>query len=423
MNAKAADAKATSTRAADPRAIHHPESYTRGVDHDYFTRLRAEQPIFKLDHPSYPGGYWNLTRHADVSYVSRHYQLFSSRPHPFLESGEPDDMDDTDLEFLISLDPPDHTKMRKLVNRGFTPRRIRDLEANIQATVDGLIDKVSGRSGCDLVSDIAVELPLQVIADLVGVPPEDRHHIFELTEATFGFDQTVTPQERRQAAMDMYAYADKMCEIRRDSPQDDLISIILHAEIDGERLTQMQIDLFFMLLQNAGSETTRNLITSGMLALLNNPEQMDMLVADESRIPLAVEELLRFTTPVMQFKRIATQDTSVGGVDIAAGEPVVLWYVSANRDEQVFEDPGRLDITRDPNLHVSFGAGGPHFCLGASLARLEAKIMFRELLTRFRGLQLDGEESELRRVWSNLIDGLAEMPVRWDEVTEKVPAG
>lgn len=410
-------------KAADPRAIHHPESYTRGVDHDYFARLRAERPIFKLDHPSYPGGYWNLTRHADVSYVSRHYQLFSSRPHPFLESGEPDDMDDTDLEFLISLDPPDHTKMRKLVNRGFTPRRIRDLEANIQATVDGLIDKVAGRSGCDLVSDIAVELPLQVIADLVGVPPEDRHHIFELTEATFGFDQTVTPQERRQAAMDMYAYADKMCEIRRDSPQDDLISIILHAEIDGERLTQMQIDLFFMLLQNAGSETTRNLITSGMLALLNNPEQMDMLVADESRIPLAVEELLRFTTPVMQFKRIATQDTSVGGVDIAAGEPVVLWYVSANRDEQVFEDPGRLDITRDPNLHVSFGAGGPHFCLGASLARLEAKIMFRELLTRFRGLQLDGEESELRRVWSNLIDGLAEMPVRWDEVTEKVPAG
>lgn len=408
---------------ASTAAIHHPESYTRGVDHDYFARLRATQPIFKLEHPSYPDGYWNLTRHEDVSHVSRHYQLFSSRPHPFLESGEPDDMGDADLEFLISLDPPDHTKMRKLVNRGFTPRRIRDLEANIQSTVDGLIDKVAGQKGCDLVSDIAVELPLQVIADLVGVPPEDRHHIFELTEATFGFDQTVSPQERRQAAMDMYAYADKMCEIRSESPQDDLISIILHAEIDGEKLTQMQIDLFFMLLQNAGSETTRNLITSGTLALLNNPEQLDMLLADESRIPLAVEELLRFTTPVMQFKRIATQDTTVGGVDIAEGEPVVLWYVSANRDEQVFEDPGRLDITRDPNLHVSFGAGGPHFCLGASLARLEAKIMFRELLTRFKGLELDADQAELPRVWSNLIDGLAEMPVRWDEVVDKVPAG
>jgi len=403
--------------------IHHPDNFKHGVDYDHFARLRASNPIFKLEHSAYPDGYWNLVRHEDVSYVSRNYQLFSSRPHPFLDAEEGNSMDEAELDFLISLDPPDHTKMRKIINRGFTPRRIKDLESKIQATVDGLIDKVANQPGCDLVSDIAVELPLQVIADLVGVPPEDRHYIFELTEATFGFDQTVTPEERNQAATEMYAYADRMCQIRQDNPQDDLISVILHAEIDGERLTQLQIDLFFMLLQNAGSETTRNLITSGTLALLNNPEQLAMLQADETKIPVAVEELLRYTTPVMQFKRIATQDTVVGDVEIKAGQPVVLWYVSANRDEQVFENPDQLDITRDPNLHVSFGAGGPHFCLGASLARMEAKIMFRELLTRIKGLELAAEQSELPRVWSNLIDGLAKMPIRWDQVEAKTPAG
>lgn len=402
--------------------IHHPDNFRHGVDYDYFAHLRANNPIFKLEHSTYPDGYWNLVRHEDVSYVSRHHQIFSSRPHPFLDSEESGDMDDAELDFLISLDPPDHTKMRKIINRGFTPRRIKDLEAKIQTTVDGLIDKVASQKGCDLVGDIAVELPLQVIADLVGVPPEDRHYIFELTEATFGFDQTISPAERNKAAAEMYAYADKMCEIRQDNPQDDLISVILHAEIDGEKLTQLQIDLFFMLLQNAGSETTRNLITSGTLALLNNPDQLAMLQADETKIPLAVEELLRYTTPVMQFKRTATQDTVVGDIEIKAGEPLVMWYVSANRDQQVFENPDQLDITREPNLHVSFGAGGPHFCLGASLARMEAKIMFRELLTRIKGLELAAEQSQLPRVWSNLIDGLAEMPIRWDEIGEKTPA-
>jgi len=401
--------------------IHHPKNFQNGFDHDYFAYLRANKPIFKQEHVSYPDGYWNLVRHKDVAYVSRHYQLFSSRPNPFLDTGEGNDMDEAELEFLISLDPPDHTKMRKLINRGFTPRRIQDLEARIQEIVDGLIDKVAENKSCDMVSEIAVELPLQVIADLVGVPTEDRHYIFELTEATFGFDRTVSPEERHKAAAEMYAYADKMCEIRQDSPQNDLISVILHAEIDGEKLTQMQIDLFFMLLQNAGSETTRNLITSGTLALLNHPDQMEILQADETKIPQAIEELLRYVTPVMQFKRIATQDTTVADVEIKAGEPIVMWYPSANRDETVFENPNQLDVERAPSLHVAFGAGGPHFCLGASLARLELQIMFRELLTRFKGLELDTEQSKLPRVWSNLIDGLAEMPIRWDDITEKVP--
>ena len=401
--------------------LHHPKSFENGVDYEYFAHLRKNNPVFKQQHDVYPDGYWNVTRHEDVTYVSRHSQLFSNRPHPFLDPEEGRSMDEGDLEFLISLDPPDHTKMRKIINRGFTPRRVADLEEKIQATVDRLIDDVAGQKGCDLVNDIAVELPLQVIADLVGVPPEDRHYIFELTEATFGFDQTVSADERQAAAGKMYAYADQMCEIRKEQPMDDLISIILHAEIDGEKLTQLQIDLFFMLLQNAGSETTRNLITSGTLALLNHPDQFQMLLDDHSLIPSAVEELLRYTTPVMQFKRTPREDAEVGGHKITAGEPIVMWYCSANRDEEAFENPDSIDITRDPNLHVSFGAGGPHFCLGASLARMEAKIMFRELLTRVKDLELDAEQDSLPRVWSNLIDGYAKMPIRWSEVTEKVP--
>lgn len=400
-------------------SLHDPATYTHGVDHKMFAELRRNNPVFKSEHPVYGTGYWNFTRHEDVTYISRHHQLFSNTPHPFLDDGGGSLTNETPMEFLISLDPPDHTKMRKIVNRGFTPKRISDLEDNIQATVDRLLDNVADKKSCDLVADIAVELPLQVIADLVGVPHEDRHHIFELTEATFGFDQSVTQEQRQEAALAMYNYADKMCAIRQDNPTNDLISVILHAEIDGEHLTQMQIDLFFMLLQNAGSETTRNLITSGTLALLQNPEQLEKLLSDWSLLPQAVEELLRYTTPVMQFKRMPTQDTNVGGADIKEGEPLVIWYSSANRDEEVFEDPHKLDITREPNPHVSFGAGGPHFCLGASLARLEARIMFKELLTRVKDLEVEAEVASLPRVWSNLIDGFASMPVRWSEITEK----
>jgi cytochrome P450 len=211
----------------------------------------------------------------------------------------------------------------------------------------------------------------------------------------------------------MYAYADGMCEERRREPRDDLMSVLLEAEIDGERLTQMQIDLFFLLLQNAGSETTRNLITSGTLALLQHPEELRRLRADLSLLPVAIEELLRYVTPVIQFCRTATVDTEIGDQAIAAGDRVVMVYSSANRDERAFTNPERLDVARTPNDHVAFGAGGPHFCLGASLARLESKVMFETILTRFSGLELDGDAEDMPRVHSSLIDGFAHLPVRW----------
>jgi cholest-4-en-3-one 26-monooxygenase len=317
---------------------------------------------------------------------------------------------------MISIDPPDHTKLRKLISSGFTPRRINDIASRVKARVDSVIDSVAELGECDLVRDVALWLPLHAIADLVGVPEEDRKQIFEWTELTFGFDAETTPEERSEAALSMYAYADAMCAERVDNPRDDLMSVLLHAEIEGERLTQLQLAVFFLLLQNAGSETTRNLITTGMLTLLEHPDDLARLRADQSNLGVAIEELLRLASPVMNFVRKATKDTEIAGQPVAEGDHVLMVYASANRDERAFDDPDGLHLDRDPNDHVAFGAGGPHFCLGAHLARLESKLMFEAILTRFEGLELTADAASLPRVNSNLIDGLAEMPVRWSSV-------
>ncbi len=360
-------------------------------------------------------GYWVISRHADVQRVSRDSATFRNAPHPFNDDGIPED-GDAMAELLISQDPPLHTKLRKLISTGFTPRRVSELEQRIRDRVDGIIASLAGTSECDLVTDIALWLPLHVIADLVGVPEQDRKQVFEWTELTFGFDVSASPDDRAAAAASMYMYADQLCEERRAEPRDDLMSVLITADINGETLTQMQIDLFFLLLQNAGSETTRNLITTGMLVLLDHPDQLELLRSDLSLLPTAIEELLRWVSPVMQFARRACADTEIAGQPIAAGEHVVLVYPSANRDEVVFTEPDRLDITRQPNDHVAFGAGGPHFCLGANLARLEARVIFEALLTRFVGLEVAAPAAELPRVHSNLIDGYAHVPIRWESL-------
>lgn len=399
----------------DAPVLHDPATYDRGFPHEYFRLLRRTDPVSHHDHPSWPQGYWALARHADVQQVSRDSATFRNAPHPFLEQNADDDQSGTS-GLLISLDDPDHVKMRKLVNRGFTPKRVADLTDRIRARVDSIIDGLSGQTSADLVNDLALWLPLHVIADMVGVPEEDRRQVFDWTELTFGFDPAVTADERAAAAIAMYGYADALCEQRRSQPADDLISVLMDAEVDGEKLSQMQIDLFFLLLQNAGSETTRNLITTGTLALLQHPDQLERLRADLSLLPVAIEELLRYVTPVISFTRTAARDTEVGGQAIAAGDKLLLVYSSANRDEGVFDDPDGLDVTRLPNDHVAFGAGGPHFCLGASLARLEAKVMFEAILTRFVDLETDGPVDDLPRVNSVLIDGYAHLPVRWSAI-------
>jgi cholest-4-en-3-one 26-monooxygenase len=405
-----------STSGYDGPPLHDPATYARGFPYEVFRDLRDTDPVTHHDHPAWERGYWAVTRHADVQRVSRDWNGFQNAPNPFLPD-RADYGDDAGSSLLmISLDPPEHTKLRKLISSGFTPRRINDLAARVEERVDSVIDSVAGRGECDLVRDVALWLPLHAIADLVGVPEADRKQVFEWTELTFGFDADTTPEERGEAAQSMFAYADAMCAQRADDPRDDLMSVLLHAEVEGERLTQMQLAVFFMLLQNAGSETTRNLITTGTLSLLERPDDLARLRDDTELLPVAIEELLRHATPVMSFTRVATKDSEVGGQAVAEGDHVLMVYASANRDERAFERPDDIDITREPNDHVAFGAGGPHFCLGSHLARLEAKLMFEAILTRFEGLEVTADPDSLPRVNSNLIDGLAEMPVRWSGV-------
>ena len=405
------------TATTDTPALWDPRTYDHGLPYDYYRWLRDNDPVSHHEHPNYPGGFWAVTRYEEVQRVSRDSTTFHNAPNPFIDDGTSSpDQDAGTRELLISLDAPDHIKLRKLINKGFTPRRVNDLSDRLLERTNAIIDGLMERDGCDLVHDLALWLPLHVIADMVGVPEEDRAQVFAWTELTFGFDPTVTPEQRAGAMVDMFMYADNLASEREKNPQDDLMSVLLGAEVDGERLTKLQIELFFLLLQNAGSETTRNLLTTGTLTLLQHPDQLAMLRNDFSILPTAIEELLRHSTPVVQFTRNPVVDVELGGRNISAGERVLMVYASANRDPRAFENPDGIDLRRDPNDHVAFGAGGPHFCLGANLARLEARIMFEAILTRLEGLEVAGDPATFPRVNSNLIDGFAELPITWSRV-------
>lgn len=401
----------------DAPLLHEPATYAHGVPYEYYRWLRDNDPVACLDHPSYQGEkLWVVTRFEDVQRVSRDASTYRNAPDPFLADGVSEPASGGSDQLMISLDAPDHMKLRKIINKGFTPKRVAELGDRLRTRTNEIIDGLADQDSADLVHDLALWLPLHVIADMVGVPEADRAQVFDWTEKTFGFDPTVTSEERAQAATDMFLYADAMCAERVDNPRDDLMSVLLHAEVEGEKLTAFQIELFFMLLQNAGSETTRNLITTGTLALLQDREQYDIVRNDLSVVPTAIEELLRFSTPVIHFTRTATVDTEIGGKQIKAGERVLMVYASANRDERAFENPDSLDVRRTPNDHVAFGAGGPHFCLGANLARIEGRIMFEEILTRFDGLRYLGDPETYPRVHSNLIDGYNHVPIAWDSI-------
>ena len=313
---------------------------------------------------------------------------------------------------MVNMDPPQHARFRKLVARGFTPRIVQLMEPKIRAEVDEILNEViaKGTGACDFVRDIAAELPLRVIAELLGVPREDRQKIFDWSNQLIGFDDPefqTSIEDARQSAMEIWMYANSLAEDRLDKDGTDLISVLINSEIDGEKLSEMEFDAFFLLLSVAGNETTRNALSGGMLALLQNPDQMALMRSNPELISQAVEETLRWVTPVNHFRRTVTRDLEVRGVPMKENDKVVIFYCSANRDEEVFADPFKFDITRNPNPHLAFGVG-EHFCMGASLARLEMRILFEQLIARMDDIELAGDVRKLR---SNFINGIKTMPI------------
>jgi cytochrome P450 len=390
----------------------NPDTYVAGVPHEMFTFLRREAPVFW--HEDELGGFWALTKHEDVVHANRDAKTFSSYARSALYNVETQEAIDNVRLMMLNLDPPDHTKLRSIVNRGFTPRRIRELQQKLVERSTGIVDSIAEKGECDFVTEVACELPLQAIADLIGIPQEDRHKVFDWSNRLIGFDDPEfgnTEEDAQMAAMELYAYAQELADDRRKNPRDDIVTSLVKAHVDGEVLDDMEFNMFFMLLTVAGNETTRNAISHSMLALMEHPDQRQLILDDPSLLDHAIEEFLRWATPVMHFKRTAIVDTVIRGQEIKAGDRVMMWYSSANRDEEVFEDPFAFDVRRDPNLHTlhsAFGGGGPHFCLGANLARIEMKLIFEELLKRIPDMELAGEPRRLR---SNFINGIKNMPV------------
>lgn len=389
-----------------------PDVYVRGIPHDTFALLRREAPVYRHPRTGLPP-FWAVTRYHDVVSVSRDWAAFSSERQGALLREPPEEALETQRLMMLNMDPPRHTKLRSLVNKGFTPRMVAQLTPPILRLCDEIVDAVCERGECDFVTEVAAELPLQVIAELLGISQSDRHQVFEWSNTMIGSDDPEwqrSPEEAMDAAMAMYAYANELALQRRDSRREDLVSVLMRAEVDGQQLTEMEFDVFFLLLAVAGNETTRNLISGAMLALIEHPDQRRRLLDDPSLLDSAVEEMLRWVTPVMQFQRTAQRDTAIAGQRIEEGDRVAVYYVSANRDEAVFEQADEFDIGRSPNDHLTFGGGGPHFCLGANLARLEIRLMFETLLRRLPDIELYGPPRRLR---SNFINGLKEMPVRF----------
>jgi cholest-4-en-3-one 26-monooxygenase len=393
-----------------PVDLSDSRSYVPGVPHAWLAWLRRHDPVHWQDEPGGPG-FWAVTRYEDCVTVNRDYERFSSAARGTM----PFEMPDADIEqqglMMLNMDPPLHTRYRRLVNKGFTPRMVRDLEAAIHRATDAIIDGVVEEGRADFVTDVSAELPLQVIADLLGVPPDDRHKMFEWSNRMVGNEDPeyqLGAEMALTAAMELYAYAATLFGQKRIDPHEDLMSVLTTVEVEGERLSELELELFFLLLTVAGNETTRNLMSGAMHAFFQHPDQWQRLLDDRSLLPSAVDEMLRFVTPVMNFRRTAMCDLTLSGTDVRSGDKVVFFHASANRDEDVFDDPYTFDVGRNPNPHIAFGGGGPHFCLGANLARMEIRVMFEHLLDRVPDIRPDGD---VQRLQSQFINGVKHLPV------------
>ncbi|MGF1598341.1 MAG: cytochrome P450 [Acidimicrobiales bacterium] len=383
-----------------------------------FAWLRHHDPVRYFEEPRYRTiptrpGYWAVTRYADVVHVSKHPELFQSGRG----IGIPDRPPEFDEQFssMIAMDDPRHARLRRVVAGGFTPRMLARLEDSVQAVAAEIVDDVGPTGGCDFVTEIAAALPLRIVCDLMGIPDSLYEHVFDQTNIILGAGdpEFVPPGVSRSEAVVAAGEAlnevmDDLATVRAEHPTDDLTSVLLQAEVDGERLTHGELGSFFNLLVAAGNETTRNAISWGLVHLTQHPDQRRMWQDDiEGRAPTAVDEIVRYASPVIHFRRTVTTDTILGGQPLSAGDKVVMFYNSANRDEAAFDEPERFDVTRQPNHHVGFGGPGPHFCLGAHLARREITVMFRELFRRIGDIEATDEPERLR---SNFIHGIKHLP-------------
>ena len=389
-----------------------------------FAVLRAKDPIRFCEERDYildgevitaaGPGFWSITRHADIVEASRRTDLFCS--------GHGTQIADLPTEFneflgsMINMDDPRHARLRRLVSRGFTPRTLARVEEQVARVAAEIVDDLAEVGECDFVTDVAARLPLQIICEMMGIPPSHYQDVFDHTnillsagDPEYVAEGTNALEAFLHAAASLAGIMTELASFRTNEPADDLTSALLHAEIDGEQLSHQELASFFVLLCAAGNETTRNAISHGLVALTEHPEQRQVWLTDlEGNTPSAVEEIVRWSTPVIHFRRTVTTDGArLGDHEFSKGEKVVLWYNSANRDEAVFEHPERFDLSRYPNDHIGFGGPGPHYCLGAHLARREIGVMYRELLGRFPNI---GATAPPERLRSNFINGIKHLP-------------
>jgi cytochrome P450 len=401
---------------ADPTAYADDERL-----HAALTQLRANNPVAWVDNPPYRP-FWAITKHADIMAIERENNLWLSEPRPLLSTAQADDFAKeqldagTGLRTLIHMDDPHHRKVRTIGADWFRPKAMRDLKVAVDQLAKRYVDRMREVGPeCDFVTEIAVNFPLYVIMSLLGLPEEDFPRMHMLTQEMFGGDDDeynkrgASPEKQLQILLDFFTYFSQLTASRREQPTDDLASAIANGRIDGEPLSDVDTASYYVIVASAGHDTTKDAISGGLLALIENPSELQRLRTNLDLMPTAIEEMIRWTTPVKEFMRTAAEDTSVRGVPIAKGDSVYLAYVSGNRDEEVFDEPFRFDIARDPNKHVAFGYG-VHFCLGAALARMEMNSLFTELVPRLESIELAGTP-ELAA--TTFVGGLKHLPIRY----------
>jgi cytochrome P450 family 142 subfamily A polypeptide 1 len=386
---------ATTSHPRDPIDLLDGELY-RHDPYPVYAWLRDESPVHRD-----VNGIWGLARYDDVVAASKHPELFSSAQSSRPNSGP--------NPYMIDQDDPRHARQRRLVYKGFTPRQVAQLEDHTREIVTRILDEVVPRGRCDFTQEVAAPLPMTLIGEMLGIAPEDYEHLQHWSDEMIRGSDGKATDDTIAAYMRYREYESAVIGARRATPADDLASILVHAEIDGERLDEEEVLAELLLLLVGGNETTRNVISGAMEALIAHPDQRQLLIDDPTLIPDAVEEFIRWVTPILNMRRTTTQDVEVRGQVLREGDQVLLMYGSANRDEAVFDQPDRFDVRRHPNPHVSFGFGS-HFCLGASLARLEIRLMYEEVLPRLRDIRLAGE---VQRAPSSFIRGIVSMPVEF----------